>query len=361
MAMEKLEEMQKAGMVPAPWVYDLLIYTLCDTSDFDDALQLMRQREANGELDISITVWYYLLDKASTAFHHDATRYVWSKRVKNEYLNPSSGMCISVLNTAARHADPRLANSVLVVLRTRAESLQPHHYEALLEAYLAASDLPSALSTLYGMASTKHTVTEATTRPLYLYLRELWARPGEALALYWQRIDQAPIPVPAVNAVIEAQVHQSDLAAAMETYKILATLNPSGPTTATFNALLRGCHRSTRKDLAMFVAAEMVALGVAPDALTYDRLVLVCVAGKAGGDHLDDAWRYVEEMVGAGWWLRGGTLATLVRRSCEAADERVWGLVEQMGERGMAVAGVTAWLEGNWGRKDLMGVKGRFG
>ncbi|MCJ1474506.1 hypothetical protein MMC13_003164 [Lambiella insularis] len=350
-ALDKLEQMRAADIPVQPWLHDLFVYTFCMTGDFDEVLHFMRYRIDNFELDLSATLWYYILDTASCALHHDATLYVWRKRVESGYLNPSSGICINVLNTAARHGNFRLASDVFRILGNRTNSLQPYHYEALLESYLAASDLRTALSVLTLMTASPVIPTEATTRPLYLYLREASDRPLKAFdSLCNQHKANKLIPTVAINAVIEALIYQNNISVALETYRNLHTLCPGGPTTATFNALFRGCSKARRKDLAMFLASEMLALKVEPDALTYDRLVLVCVDATGQGD-LDDAWKYFEEMKGGGWWPRRGTLVAMARRLCETGDERVWGLVEEMEGRGMDVVGVQRWVGENWKKK----------
>ncbi|MCJ1410577.1 hypothetical protein MMC19_004663 [Ptychographa xylographoides] len=349
MALGKLEEMRKEGIRVRPWLYDLFVYNFCDTGDFDEALHIMEYRVDAVELDISATLWYYLLDSASRAYHHEATLYTWRKRVESGYLNPPSGICINVLNTAARHGDFRLATDVFRVLGNRTTSLQPYHYEALFEAYLAGDYFRAALTVLTVMASSTTALpTEATTRPLYLYLRQSPQYPIQAFTTL-KNLHKAnkTIPTVAINAIIEAHVAHSDLTAAITVYKSLHTLSSTGPTTATFNAIFRGCSKARRKDLAMFMAAEMLALKVDPDALTYDRLVLVCIEGGTEVD-LDDAWRYFGEMKDRGWWPRRGTLVAMAKKGCERGDERIWELVEEMEGRGMDVAGVQRWVGENW-------------
>ena len=76
----------------------------------------------------------------------------------------------------------------------------------------------------------------------------------------------------------------------------------------------------------------MVALKIPPDALTYDRLILVCLSSET---NIDDALRYLEEMKSFGWWPRYGTYMFLVRRACEDGDERVWKLVDELRDRGV--------------------------
>lgn len=347
-AMDKLEHMQREGMRIRPWLYDLMVYTLCDAEEFEEVLRTMRYRFDQGELHISGTLWSYILDTASQSLHHEATLYAWRKRVDTDYLNPPSGVCINVLNTAARHGNFRLATDVFRILSRRTNTLQLCNYEALLEAYITASDLRTALTILTIMASGGVQPEEATTRPLYLYLRDSTSRPPEALSILRDLKDaQRAIPTVAINCILEASIHQDDLASAIEIYKVLHTLCPAGPTTATFNALFRGCSKASRKDLAMFLASEMLALKIPPDALTYDRLILVCIDGKGKEDYAD-AFRYFEEMKGMGWWPRRGTLVAMAKRCCEDEDERVFGLLEEMEGRGMEVVGLQRWVGESW-------------
>jgi len=348
MALDYLEQMRAEAIHVQPWLHDLFAYCFCDTGDFDEVLKLMRYRQDNAELEISYTLWHYILDTASRNHHHEATLYAWRKRVETGYLNPPSGMCINVLNTAARHGDFRLATDVFRVLGQRTNSLQIFHYEALFEAYLTAGDHRTALSILPLMTAANIFPTDATVRPLYLYLRQSPELPPKALHTLQQlkKADKV-IPTVAINAIIEAAISTNNLTLAIDTYKILHTLSSTGPTTSTFNALFRGCSKASRKDTAMFLAAEMLALKISPDALTYDRLILVCIEGKTEKDY-DDVFKYFEEMKEMEWWPRRGTLVAMAKRSCEWGDERVWGLVEEMEARGMEVGSVQRWVGENW-------------
>ncbi|MCJ1429866.1 hypothetical protein MMC29_007781, partial [Sticta canariensis] len=328
-----------------PWLYDMIVYTLCDIEEFDEALKIMRYRVSSGELLISGTLWFYLLDTASRALHHGATVYAWSTRVETSFLNPPSGVCINVLSTAARWGDFALATDVFRVLGNRSETPRLYHYESLLEACLASSDLKTAFTILCVMVSSGVPPSEPSTRPIYLHLRQNASLPATALSiLHKLHESNRPICAPAINVIIEGFVHHQDLAAAIETYKILHELCPSGPTTSTFNTLFRGCAKAARKDLAMFLAAEMVALKVAPNALTYDRLMLVCLTAEAEGakeektgQELADAWHYFEEMRRMSWWPRAGTVVALAKRCCERGDERVWGLVGEGDQEGIGM------------------------
>ncbi len=104
----------------------------------------------------------------------------------------------------------------------------------------------------------------------------------------------------------------------------------------------------------MFLASEMQALGIKPDLLTYDRLIMTCLHE----DDFEDAFRYLEEMedVGRasaenaqlGWWMRGGTAAAMVRRCVTDRDPRAWAILEKMEERGMGNAKLKQWAQDEW-------------
>lgn len=101
----------------------------------------------------------------------------------------------------------------------------------------------------------------------------------------------------------------------------------------------------------MFLASEMVSLKVVPDALTYDRLILVCI--KCDED-LDDAWQYLAEMRGHGYMMRAGTAIYLARRACELRDRRLWELErgkggQISGQKMRALMQEAGWVEDELG------------
>lgn len=366
LALIQFRKMEAASVSPSSWLLTLLISTFLSISAFPEVFVLlsMRVADATPSRPVPSILWSHVLSTAARAYSYPLVAYVWQRAVQTQYLNPSTGTCTAVLETAARFGDFKLATDVFRVLGKRSSSLAPYHYESLLESYLGANDLRTALSVLIIMQSTPSPPTDATTRPLFLYLRARPSRCADALLILESRLNPDPssvapftvptIPVPAINAIIEAQVHASDLPSALNTYSHITTLAPAaGPTTFTFNVLLRGCSKLGRRDTAMFLAAEMRARGVAPDALTYDRLMLTCLNGSARRD-LEDAWRYWAELRGRGWWARRGTVVLLARRSAEAGDERVWDLLSESEGRGMDVLGVRRWVEQNWGGEALV-------
>ncbi|KAL1621194.1 Telomerase protein component 1 [Diplodia seriata] len=349
MAVRSMDAMLSEGIQIKSWLYDIAIYMLCDVEEVDEALRIMQQRVESGEQGISKSVWYSLLDSASNTHNLAAIDYIWKRQVGPGYLNPSSGVCFNVLGVAARAGDADLATDVFRLLSERKEAFTQQHYELLVDTYIQAGDLRTALSVLCIMQGSGTPPDEYSTRKLVQWTR---AHAERAVQLFEQlrklKDEGFKAPLAAVNALIEAAIGRDDLDTAIDIYKALHTVCEDNPSTATFNILFRGC--STRKDLAMFLAAEMVERKVEPDALTYDRLLLICLMEQ---DNYDDAFRYYEEMRSRGWTPRGGTFLAMARRCARAQDARAWEVVEEMKECRVDPANVRFvrdWLDANWGR-----------
>jgi pentatricopeptide repeat protein len=274
-------------------------------------------------------------------------------------MMPSDGMCLSTLNLAARHSDPPLATSCIRILSNRQPALSPYHYEALLTAYIGVKDLRTAFRILTIMTKAGLMPDVSTTRPLFLYLTSSATLPLEAWSLLTSLYEAGHVvPIAAINVILESLNTLGEVDEAIYIYKQLHNICESGPNTETFNILLQGVSKHPdKKDLAMFLAAEMVALGIKPDRLTYDRLILSCLKV----DDYEDAFKYLEEMIivgqgketedgKKGWWMRNGTAQELVRRCVAAKDERAWDLLAEMTERGIANHKLKTWAENQLGQ-----------
>jgi hypothetical protein len=223
------------------------------------------------------------------------------------------------------------------VLTERGTILTTHHYELLISTYLNANDLQAALSVILIMVDANLKVNAGTCDPLYWYLsaknQDQVSRPLQAFK-YLQDFEASgrKVPASAINACIKASIANHRLEEGIEIYKALHTVSHAGPNTETFNILFRGCHLSTRKELAMFFANEMVKLGLQPDRITYDRLILVCL----NADDLEDALLYYEEMTSAGATAgrkgllkpRKKTWETLIYKCVLKGDERAVALLK---------------------------------
>ncbi|KAI5203367.1 hypothetical protein E4T39_04174 [Aureobasidium subglaciale] len=350
-----LEDMRNDNVPIQSWLYDLALYTMLETNEFDEALVIIKERIAANEWTISRNLWAHMLDSSAAAFHYPSAVYVWNSQVIPGYLIPSSGTCLNVLTTAARKGDAALATSVFHVLGKRSTHFKQIHYDQLLTTYMSASppDLRAALTLLTIMASVKIPPTAVSTRPLLAHLRSY---PADCTPVFdiLTSLHEAgrEIPVAALNVLIEGYVETDQLDQALVTYKHMHLFEPtpssqkdskpvrrrSRPfsTLETFNILLRGAAKPVSQNayaLAMFLVSEMLALGIRPDYLVYDRLVVVCVQDNK----LDIAYRYFDEMEELGFLPRTRTVELLAKGLAGIGDQRCWDVMQRMLDRGVGV------------------------
>ncbi|TKA83908.1 hypothetical protein B0A55_00190 [Friedmanniomyces simplex] len=412
-AMQRIDGLLRSGVQVQAWLLDMAVYMLCTAGEVEEAFRIMRQRYDAGELNISRTIWYTLLDTGSSHRHHASTALVWNGQVNTSYLNPASGVCLNVLTTAAQAGDAVLATDVFTHLSKRGTSFTPIHYQLLIDCYLAADppDHKRALSILTIMALEKMAdPSPAETRSLYLHLRSNPSLVAEAFAMLRNlRAEDRKVPIAALNLVIECYVEQRNLMEAMNVYKLIHTFVPAATATTarktyanieTFNLLLRGCRLADPPDeaLASFLVSELLALRVKPTALTYDRLILVFVqAGahaleripqatddtgpaeaaqrKKGLELLDWAFRHFVDMQAVsdtasnsnttstaadtgrsnlGWMPRLGTVERLAVQLARVGDGRCWDVLQAGEDQGAKGGMERAWeAKGKWVRRNV--------
>ena len=190
------------------------------------------------------------------------------------------------------------------------------------------------------------------------------------------------IPTAAMDIIIEAtatsstdssglptSASENDLVVAIDRYKHLHRICRKGPSINTFNALFAGCIAASpgQKATAMFMASELRALKIAPNAATYDLLILVCLADSENAAHVRpagndeecrDALRYYHEMRRRDWLPRRATLERLIMR-CARIDrgkrensdmvQEAGELVQTMEKKGMSTNRIKGWLRDEFG------------
>ena len=198
---------------------------------------------------------------------------MWKDRVEKDQLVPSDGVCLNVLNTAARHGDADLSTGVFRILAHRGVPVELHHYEALSETYLAREDFRTAM--------TVHCIAEAAGVTPDLYsMRAMtdWLGDDKTRLQHGQmilkelRTQGRAIPRAAFNCIIQAGLDQ-DFNRSMELYESMREFCPAGPNIDTFNLVISGCRRSSRFQQACAYHDEMLGLGILPDQTTYMHLI----------------------------------------------------------------------------------------
>ena len=69
MALGELERMERQNMKIDDWLYHLIIYTLLDREELDEALRLVKGRYRSDDQTWSTNLWCRLLDVASRSMH----------------------------------------------------------------------------------------------------------------------------------------------------------------------------------------------------------------------------------------------------------------------------------------------------
>ncbi|KAK6507685.1 hypothetical protein TWF481_006108 [Arthrobotrys musiformis] len=347
-AMEMFYERRSNGEKVHYNTYMEIIKALGRVNEVDEAMKVMLefQKEWGNSVagsGLQPMAWYELLNIAASNYHIDGVSYIWKKAVQSPpptsktALNPDDGLCLKVLNTAARHGNPDLALEVFRVLTLRNLPFQEHHYAALSASYARSGQLIPAFRALTLMrnqgiahtATTANAIIEALTSAgkieivdsAYSTLKDFVASTN----------DKEVVEVAGFNAVLAACVKLKDLERALGVYAECAALNVA-PNTETFNTLFRGCVECStppNKELAMFLANEMKEMGLQPDFVTYEELLKVSLYQE---EDYEDAFVYLEEMkeVIPGGKVRPMVYSWIATRLEEKNDERLGMVVEEM-------------------------------
>ncbi|PGH15731.1 hypothetical protein AJ80_05439 [Polytolypa hystricis UAMH7299] len=300
LALDTVSRMEAHNVRAQEWLYSLLIYNLCDAEEYGEMLKMMKTRVEKAHF-LSPNVWFKVLDAACDARHEPTIEYVWNQRVKTSLLVPSFGMCSAALATTSRSGNITLADSVIEHLGTRKAQLLSSDYDSLIDTYAQGGDIEAAFRCLCIMTKATLKVEQSSTRSLYTALKTANTNPKEIWALLKRlRINEKrPIPLAAVNLVLELCLQKNYLTVAKKLYKDIHTLCPTGPDTSTFNLLFRGCRNTNMHDEAGFFLDEMNRLRIMPDRTTYETLVLLCVDAEL----YEGAYKYFLEMVSCGFGL----------------------------------------------------------
>lgn len=273
--------------------------------------------------------------------------YAWRRRVESLYLNPPDGVCLNVLNTAARHGDSDLAADVFRILSNRGVVLELHHYEALADAYLLNSDLKTALALQCMMEAAGMRFDASSTSMMSCHILKSSHALDQALdAIRELRNEERSIPTVTFNCILHGFAAQGKHRKTFELYQSLREYCPAGPNTATFNILLEVCNNLRWKELGTFLVQEMLALKVEPDGFVYDNLLRLALHEQG----CKNAFDYLEQMRRLRYWPKEATYKALVRKCAQEQDERAWSLLSELeGVYGKKPA-LHREVKQNWGK-----------
>jgi pentatricopeptide repeat protein len=309
LALDHIVQMETKGIIIEPWLHSMLVYYLCEFEEFDEVVRLMRSRVDQG-FDMTTDLWLYVLDVASAAVHHETTRFAWKQMVELRYLYPSYGVCSNVLTVASRAGDPELAASVARFLTESDVPLGLEDYEKIAEAHVMSGDLYAAFEVLCEVHKAGIELERSSTAAILTYMIQSRTNPRYAWSMLKDlKASRYDIPLRCALVVLEMCEHEAindpfvvDDGVAL--YKELYALCTEKADVSVYNSLISMCRRAKNTDAGMFIVKEMATLGVVPNAMTFEHLIIMCL--DAG--NYESAYMYFQDL--------------LARDSCPSEDAR---------------------------------------
>lgn len=226
----------------------------------------------------------------------DGAVYCWKMVVHDFKITPDEGLCVAVLNTAARHGIPDLASDVIRVLQSMDVTWQEHHFAPLVEAFARSGQIKEAIITLDIMRSNNIEPLTETALPIFDAIKDDIA----TVESTWNLVDELhnegkKVDISALKAIIKASLTLGDLQRAIGAYKAFPDFNVVADL-ATFNLLLQGCVAAAHRELGNLLLSDMKELKLKPDQNTYEEFIALCLTQ----DDYEDAFFYLEELKATG-------------------------------------------------------------
>ncbi|KAH7160246.1 pentatricopeptide repeat protein [Dactylonectria estremocensis] len=344
LALAKLTDLHEDGVQIDLWVYDIFIVEFGRIGFLDEMLQLLRQRKyAKGTDDAFRTLLLHALDLFSQAYHKAGTKFVWDYVVAQPILNPPNAILENILGTAARHGDTKLSTEALGTLSSRGR-VPDHQYEALVDTFAAAEDMPGALGVLAIMERNGANIQRGATRQIYQAMKKNPWLIQEANTTLEEMRKNGVIPLEAIEVTIEATAQIRGSEAAMPLYHETFALSGKRPGHSFLKELILHAAQpetmwALAKDYGVMVPKDRQLQD--DDLQLYDRMIPACAEA---GD-FDRAFEYAQRVIDAEnaateaeeseeegndnkRWLHHAWVQPLVDHAVAAKDHRVWPIVD---------------------------------
>ncbi|KAG6876645.1 hypothetical protein C0992_012191 [Termitomyces sp. T32_za158] len=293
------------------------------------ALDLITDFETRSLRRLDHTFFMPCLIASAEALYLDGVIKCWRQIVHVFNLFPGEGVCLGVLNTAARHGHPDLATDALRVLKSLNIDWQEHHFSPLIEAFCHQKQFQEAIRVLDIMRTEGIDPVPETASALLEALAST-----EAIDSVWDIADEMvregrKVDIIVLQVLISASVKHGDLQRAIGAYKSLAEYGATADVVI-FNSLLQGCVVASHRDLGNLLLDDMKAAQVKPDDKTYETFILLCLTQ----DDYEDAFFYLEEMKTAGFHPGYNVYSKIIRKCLTTDDFRYRVALKEMEEMG---------------------------
>ncbi|RHZ51343.1 pentatricopeptide repeat protein [Aspergillus thermomutatus] len=322
LALDHIAHMERKEIMVENWLHSLLIYNLCDIQDFDEVLQQMRKRSSQGH-DMTTELWLYVLDVAVAASHLETARYIWTQMVQLGYLHPSKVLCRETLTVAAEKGDTKLASLVIRFLSESDVPLILQDYEKTVEAHVKSGKLSSAFEILCKMHKAGIKLEHTSTRAIFNYMVQTRTSPRQAWTILKKlKSLKYPIPMECAHVVIKLCDYESfndpfAVDEGISLYQELYTLCPGKADVSVYNTLIGMARRAKNVQAGMFAVKEMSSLGVIPNHITFEHLIMMCL--DAG--NFESAYMYYQDLVARGFRPNAYTRQEIKTICSESSDQ----------------------------------------
>ncbi|KAI6021419.1 hypothetical protein BKA83DRAFT_4464145 [Pisolithus microcarpus] len=276
LALQFMHEMAKRGFTPDLTATQDVIKLAAHLNFPRLAIDIAQNFETHSVRRIDGETWMSCLVSSAESLYADGVQKCWEKAIHEMNLTPDEGTCISVLHACARHGLADLATDVIRVLRSIGVDWQEHHFAPLLEAFSRVGKLKEAFGTLHLLRSNGIVPLPETTQPITDILR----RDLDAVDGVWKILDELRdeghiIDAAAINTIIEASIALGDLQRALLLDLKQANVRPNA---LTYERTILLCLTQPTYEDAFFYLEEMKAQKIVPPLRVYEAIVRTCVA-----------------------------------------------------------------------------------
>ncbi|KDN38601.1 hypothetical protein RSAG8_09388, partial [Rhizoctonia solani AG-8 WAC10335] len=313
-ALQVLSEMPAKGITPNAQCIQTVIQLAAQMGMPQLAMELSINSE-NIPGVVTDHIRMEVLMSGAAVMNPTVVQRAWDS-VRRTGCPPTEPLCVEILNTAARHGLPDLAQST-------SQEIREHHLAPLIGSYATAGQLREAYLALdlfkdHGVEFLPESASA---------LVDVIDKSTSTLDNAWDVLTQLPRPVDiqAVNATLQAAVNLSDMQRAIGIYKELSDLEIS-PIAETYDILLGGCLSISHAELGERLYQDMRSRKIKPTLQTYSRLVLLSLTQES----YESAFTRLEEIKKQKMIPPQRVYEALVRRCVDEGDSRAELALEDM-------------------------------
>ncbi|KZT57764.1 hypothetical protein CALCODRAFT_523891 [Calocera cornea HHB12733] len=334
MSLRQVDEMRARGIQPTlPTVQRVI--ALATTYDYARlALDLAHIYEEQSFRRLSPESWMQMLASCAELHWIEGVEQCWTKGVVEGLVSPDEGICIDVLNVAARAGRPNLATDVIATLRKIGVVFREYHLAPVLEAFMNAGNLTEAITTLSLMRQNTIAPNEHTTEPIFRHISQNVDEVDKAYYVLEELKSAGKvIDVSALNVVIRASVELGDLQRAVATYKESEKLGVV-PTRDTYYYLLDACIQAKHYALGEKLFEHMTKAGIKPDPAGLERMLVLSLTQPT----YEEAFYYLEELKTKMSEVPARVYEAIIRKCVVSFDPRWKIAAEEMQQLGYTLS-----------------------